>query len=130
MFTIHLHRIAFVLSVTLILCKSCCFMNNEKENKRIQYIVNLTNKGNKTLSFFLSFFRYQTFNKKLITTREQVVMYLYMVPSEIKNVNSLQKCKTEILFIQIRKTVLVIFVGEAYRLVDLLIWFYFMIYLW
>ena len=103
-------------------------MNNEKENKRIQYIVNLTNKGNKTLSFFLSFFRYQTFNKKLITTREHVVMYLYMVPSEIKN-DSLQKCKTETLFIQIRKTVLVIFDGEAYRFVDLLIWFDFMIYL-
>ena len=35
----------------------CCFKNHEKENKRIHYSVNLTNKGNKTLlHFFLSFF--------------------------------------------------------------------------
>ena len=57
---------------TVLLHESC----HEKENKRIQGNVNLTNKENKTfLSFFFfffffsfSFFWYQTFNIKLITT--------------------------------------------------------------
>ena len=44
----ELHRIALVLFVTLISCIPCCFINHEKENKRIHYNANLTNKGNKT----------------------------------------------------------------------------------
>ena len=76
--TLYLHRIAFVLSVTLLSCIPCCFINHEIENKRIHYSVNLTNKGNKTfLSFILSFFFFFFFFvvvdirrliKKLITT--------------------------------------------------------------
>ena len=60
---------ALVLSVTLISCIPCCFMNHEKENKRIHYSAKLTNKGSKTFFLFLSFWWYQTFNKKRITTR-------------------------------------------------------------
>ena len=66
-----MHRIALALSVVLISCIPCCFMNHEKKNKikRIHQNVNLTNKSKGTRPFFLSFFWYQTFNTKLITTR-------------------------------------------------------------
>ena len=47
----ELHRIALVLFVTLISCIPCCFINHEKENKRIHYNANLTNKGNKTFLY-------------------------------------------------------------------------------
>ena len=47
---LNLHRIALVLSVALISCIPCCFMNHEKRNKRIHYSANLTNKGNKVIS--------------------------------------------------------------------------------
>ena len=51
-----------MLPVTLISFISCCFINHEEENKRIHYSVNLTNKGNKTLSFFsLLFFSFSFF---------------------------------------------------------------------
>ena len=62
-----------MLSVTLISCVPCCFINHEKGNKRIHYSVNLPNKGNKIFLSFFSFlffffsFWYQLFNKKLIT---------------------------------------------------------------
>ena len=64
-------------------CILFCFVNNEKENKRIYYSISITNEGDKTLlSFILYVFIYlsiylfihlliwfQTFNKKIIPTR-------------------------------------------------------------
>ena len=91
--TLYLHRIALILSVTLISCIPCCFMNHVKENKRIPYIVKLTNKGNKTfLSSFFFFCLYQTFNKKLITPRnsthyKEFITVFIRLSQRIKNLS-------------------------------------------
>ena len=53
---------SFNVEYTVLLYKSW----KRKKNNIMHYNVNLTNKGNKT---FLSFFLYQTFSKKHITTR-------------------------------------------------------------
>ena len=47
-----INSIALVMSVALISCIPCCFMNHEKGNEKIPYSANLTNKGNKTFPFF------------------------------------------------------------------------------
>ena len=72
-----------MVPVNLMSCILCCFVNHEKENKRIYYSISITNEGDKTLfSFFHSLCIYlfiylfihlliwfQTFNKKLIPTQ-------------------------------------------------------------